>query len=153
MGRKWGAGGEGLLKRERTRNPAAHLSPFHPLTSGSLTLLEPLWFSQTDHKWWEGKGKSKHRMILIPQESHKCLSSHSVSNKGLYNVYGWFDHCSVGSGAINLGFKLDLIFSTLLEGIPEDNLEILHFLHVLKGSSPFLTVPWSCYMKNWDPSY
>lgn len=67
-------------------------------------LLEPVGFSQTDHKQWERRNKSKH-WIFIPQEPHKHLSSHSVSNKGLYNVYEWFDRCSMGSGAINFGFQ------------------------------------------------
>ena len=53
-----------------------------------------------------------------------------------------------GLGLYILASKLDLVFSSLLKGIPEDNLEILYFLHVLKRPSPYLTVPWPYYMKN-----
>ena len=50
---------------------------------------------------------------------------------------------------INFGFYLDLIFSTLLKGIPEDSLEITAFLYVLlkRSTSPVLGHG-PIYMKN-----
>ena len=86
MGGKWEAGGrERLLKRQRARDLAAYFSLLSTLWFPIL--LEPVGFSQTDHKQGERRNKSKHWRIFTPQEPHKHLSSHSVSNKGLYNVY------------------------------------------------------------------
>lgn len=42
-----------------------------------------------------------------------------------------------GLGLYILASKLDLLFSSLLEGIPEDNLEILYFLHGVEKTQPF----------------
>lgn len=54
----------------------------------------------------------------------------------------------MGTEAVNLGFSLDLTFSTLLEGSPEGSLESKPDLHALERSSPVPTMlgPW--YMAN-----
>lgn len=51
----------------------------------------------------------------------------------------------------NLGFKLELILRTPVEGIPEDTLEILHSLCVMTRSSSVLTAPWPHCIKHWIP--